>query len=173
MVASVFAVFGESQGGTDRKVIVDTHRVASRHGEGTFSGTGPSKGGRSTAYALPWVIKSPVTADLADRLKVQVAYAISRAKPVRLYVESFGTGNVNDATIEAAIPQVFGLLPAAIIRGLDLHKPRYATTAIYGHVGRDLPGLMSEQFDRGEPLGVAARLDEPLAAARTNGYPNA
>lgn len=173
MVASAFAVFSESQGDTGRKVIVDMYPVASRHGDGTFSSKGPSKGDHSAAYALRWVVKSAVAAALADRLKVQVAYAIGRAKPIRLYVESFGTGNVDDGTIEAAIPQVFGLPPAAIIRDLDLHKPRYATTTTYGHVGRDLPGLMSEQFDRGEALGAAARLEELLAAARANGYPNA
>src|SRR6478609_873587 len=118
---------------TGRKVIVDTYGGASRHGGGAFSGKDPSKVDRSAAYALRWVAKNAVAAGLADRLEVQVAYAIGRAKPVGLYVESFGTGHVDDATIEAAILQVFDLRPAAIIRDLDLLRPIYAKTATYGH----------------------------------------
>ncbi|WJX99241.1 methionine adenosyltransferase [Curtobacterium sp. SP.BCp] len=143
---------------TGRKVIVDTYGGASRHGGGAFSGKDPSKVDRSAAYALRWVAKNAVAAGLADRLEVQVAYAIGRAKPVGLYVESFGTGHVDDATIEAAILQVFDLRPAAIIRDLDLLKPRYATTATYGHFGRDLPGFTWEQLDRVEELRAAAGL---------------
>ena len=143
---------------TGRKVIVDTYGGASRHGGGAFSGKDPSKVDRSAAYALRWVAKNAVAAGLADRLEVQVAYAIGRAKPVGLYVESFGTGNVDDATIEAAITEVFDLRPAAIIRDLDLLKPRYAQTAAYGHFGRELPGFTWEQLDRVEELRAAAGL---------------
>lgn len=143
---------------TGRKVIVDTYGGASRHGGGAFSGKDPSKVDRSAAYALRWVAKNAVAAGLADRLEVQVAYAIGRAAPVGLYVESFGTGHVDDATIEAAIRQVFDLRPAAIIRDLDLLKPRYAKTATYGHFGRELPGFTWEQLDRVEELRAAAGL---------------
>ena len=143
---------------TGRKVIVDTYGGASRHGGGAFSGKDPSKVDRSAAYALRWVAKNAVAAGLADRLEVQVAYAIGRAKPVGLYVETFGTGHVDDATIEAAIRQVFDLRPAAIIRDLDLLRPIYAQTATYGHFGRELPGFTWEQLDRVEELRAAAGL---------------
>ncbi|PZE67446.1 MULTISPECIES: methionine adenosyltransferase [unclassified Curtobacterium] len=143
---------------TGRKVIVDTYGGASRHGGGAFSGKDPSKVDRSAAYALRWVAKNAVAAGLADRLEVQVAYAIGRAAPVGLYVESFGTGHVDDATIEAAIRQVFDLRPAAIIRDLDLLTPKYAQTATYGHFGRELPGFTWEQLDRVEELRTAAGL---------------
>ncbi|OII13493.1 methionine adenosyltransferase [Curtobacterium sp. MCBA15_008] len=143
---------------TGRKVIVDTYGGASRHGGGAFSGKDPSKVDRSAAYALRWVAKNAVAAGLADRLEVQVAYAIGRAAPVGLYVESFGTGHVDDATIEAAIRQVFDLRPAAIIRDLDLLRPIYAQTATYGHFGRELPGFTWEQLDRVEELRAAAGL---------------
>ncbi|TDN44753.1 methionine adenosyltransferase [Curtobacterium flaccumfaciens] len=143
---------------TGRKVIVDTYGGASRHGGGAFSGKDPSKVDRSAAYALRWVAKNAVAAGLADRLEVQVAYAIGRAAPVGLYVESFGTGHVDDATIEAAIRQVFDLRPAAIIRDLDLLRPIYAKTATYGHFGRELPGFTWEQLDRVEELRAAAGL---------------
>ncbi|WP_420367849.1 methionine adenosyltransferase [Curtobacterium sp. L1-20] len=143
---------------TGRKVIVDTYGGASRHGGGAFSGKDPSKVDRSAAYALRWVAKNAVAAGLADRLEVQVAYAIGRAAPVGLYVESFGTGHVDDATIESAIRQVFDLRPAAIIRDLDLLRPVYAKTATYGHFGRELPGFTWEQLDRVEELRAAAGL---------------
>ncbi|QWS34443.1 methionine adenosyltransferase [Curtobacterium aetherium] len=143
---------------TGRKVIVDTYGGASRHGGGAFSGKDPSKVDRSAAYALRWVAKNAVAAGLADRLEVQVAYAIGRAAPVGLYVESFGTGHVDDATIEAAIRQVFDLRPAAIIRDLDLLTPKYAQTATYGHFGRELPGFTWEHLDRVEELRTAAGL---------------
>ena len=107
---------------------------------------------------MRWVAKNAVAAGLADRLEVQVAYAIGRAKPVGLYVETFGTGHVDDAIIEAAIRQVFDLRPAAIIRDLDLLRPIYAQTATYGHFGRELPGFTWEQLDRVDALRAAAGL---------------
>jgi S-adenosylmethionine synthetase len=143
---------------TGRKIIVDTYGGASRHGGGAFSGKDPSKVDRSAAYAMRWVAKNAVAAGLADRLEVQVAYAIGRAAPVGLYVETFGTGHVADDVIEAAIRQVFDLRPAAIIRDLDLLKPKYARTATYGHFGRELEGFTWESLDRVEQLRAAAGL---------------
>jgi len=143
---------------TGRKVIVDTYGGASRHGGGAFSGKDPSKVDRSAAYAMRWVAKNAVAAGLADRLEVQIAYAIGRAAPVGLYVESFGTGHVDDETITDAIRAVFDLRPAAIIRDLDLLQPKYAATATYGHFGRELPGFTWEALDRVEQLRAAAGL---------------
>ncbi|WP_066519275.1 methionine adenosyltransferase [Curtobacterium ammoniigenes] len=143
---------------TGRKVIVDTYGGASRHGGGAFSGKDPSKVDRSAAYAMRWVAKNAVAAGLADRLEVQVAYAIGRAAPVGLYVESFGTGHVDDETITRAITEVFDLRPAAIIRDLDLLQPKYAQTATYGHFGRELPGFTWESLDRVDALRQAAGL---------------
>lgn len=143
---------------TGRKIIVDTYGGAARHGGGAFSGKDPSKVDRSAAYALRWVAKNAVAAGLADKLEVQVAYAIGKAAPVGLYVESFGTGKVSDAEIIAAITEVFDLRPAAIIRDLDLLRPIYAPTAAYGHFGRELPHFTWERLDRVEALRHAARL---------------
>jgi S-adenosylmethionine synthetase len=141
---------------TGRKIIVDTYGGASRHGGGAFSGKDPSKVDRSAAYALRWVAKNAVAAGLADRLEVQVAYAIGTAAPVGLYVESFGTGHVDDERIIAAIREVFDLRPAAIIRDLDLLRPIYAATSTYGHFGRELPGFTWERLDRVDALRSAA-----------------
>ncbi|HEY8588282.1 MAG TPA: methionine adenosyltransferase [Naasia sp.] len=143
---------------TGRKIIVDTYGGAARHGGGAFSGKDPSKVDRSAAYAMRWVAKNAVAAGLADRLEVQIAYAIGRAAPVGLYVETFGTGAVSDDTIIDAIREVFDLRPAAIIRDLDLLKPRYAQTATYGHFGRELPGFTWERLDRVDDLRSAAGL---------------
>ena len=143
---------------TGRKIIVDTYGGAARHGGGAFSGKDPSKVDRSGAYAMRWVAKNAVAAGLADRLEVQIAYAIGRAAPVGLYVETFGTGAVSDETIIDAIREVFDLRPAAIIRDLDLLKPRYAQTATYGHFGRELPGFTWERLDRVDDLRSAAGL---------------
>jgi S-adenosylmethionine synthetase len=143
---------------TGRKIIVDTYGGAARHGGGAFSGKDPSKVDRSAAYALRWVAKNVVAAGLADRLEVQVAYAIGKAAPVGLYVESFGTGHVDDETIIAAIREVFDLRPASIIRELDLLRPIYAQTATYGHFGRELPDFGWEKLDRVDALRSAARL---------------
>ncbi|MGI6878211.1 methionine adenosyltransferase [Microbacterium sp. gxy059] len=143
---------------TGRKIIVDTYGGAARHGGGAFSGKDPSKVDRSAAYAMRWVAKNAVAAGLARRLEVQVAYAIGRARPVGLYVETFGTGAVSDETITAAIREVFDLRPAAIIRDLDLLRPIYAQTAAYGHFGRELPDFTWERTDRVEALRRAAGL---------------
>jgi S-adenosylmethionine synthetase len=143
---------------TGRKIIVDTYGGAARHGGGAFSGKDPSKVDRSAAYALRWVAKNAVAAGLADRLEVQVAYAIGKAAPVGLYVESFGTGHVDDETIIGAIREVFDLRPASIIRELDLLRPIYAQTATYGHFGRELPDFGWERLDRVDALRSAARL---------------
>ncbi|TXN32077.1 methionine adenosyltransferase [Lacisediminihabitans profunda] len=143
---------------TGRKIIVDTYGGASRHGGGAFSGKDPSKVDRSAAYAMRWVAKNVVAAGLADRLEVQVAYAIGKAAPVGLYVESFGTAHVAEASIIEAIRQVFDLRPAAIIRDLDLLRPIYAVTATYGHFGRELPEFTWERLDRVDDLRSAAGL---------------
>ena len=143
---------------TGRKIIVDTYGGASRHGGGAFSGKDPSKVDRSAAYALRWVAKNAVAAGLADRLEVQVAYAIGTASPVGLYVETFGSGHVGDEKIIAAIRDVFDLRPAAIIRDLNLLRPIYAATATYGHFGRELPDFTWEVTDRVDDLRSAAGL---------------
>jgi S-adenosylmethionine synthetase len=143
---------------TGRKIIVDTYGGAARHGGGAFSGKDPSKVDRSAAYALRWVAKNVVAAGLADRLEVQVAYAIGTASPVGLYVETFGTGAIPDERIIAAIREVFDLRPAAIIRDLDLLRPIYAPTASYGHFGRELPDFTWERTDRVDELRSVARL---------------
>ena len=118
----------------------------------------PSKVDRSAAYAMRWVAKNAVAAGLADRLEVQVAYAIGKAKPVGLYVETFGTGRVADDVITNAILEVFDLRPAAIIDQLDLLRPIYAQTAAYGHFGRELPDFTWERTDRADALRAAAGL---------------
>jgi S-adenosylmethionine synthetase len=143
---------------TGRKIIVDTYGGASRHGGGAFSGKDPSKVDRSAAYAMRWVAKNAVAAGFAERLELQVAYAIGKAAPVGLYVETFGTGTVPDDRIIAAIREVFDLRPAAIIHDLDLLRPIYAKTATYGHFGRELPDFTWERLDRVDDLRSAAGL---------------
>ncbi|CAN5304848.1 methionine adenosyltransferase [soil metagenome] len=143
---------------TGRKIIVDTYGGAARHGGGAFSGKDPSKVDRSAAYAMRWVAKNAVAAGLADRLEVQVAYAIGKASPVGLYVETFGTGHTDDATIIDAIQSVFDLRPSAIISGLDLLRPIYAQTASYGHFGRELPDFTWERLDKVDDLRSAAHI---------------
>lgn len=143
---------------TGRKIIVDTYGGMARHGGGAFSGKDPSKVDRSAAYAMRWVAKNIVAAGLADRAEVQVAYAIGRATPVGLYVETFGTARegLSDEAIQAAVTEVFDLRPAAIIRELDLLRPIYAQTAAYGHFGRTDLDLPWEQLNRVEQLRAAA-----------------
>ncbi|MGW6130563.1 methionine adenosyltransferase [Cellulomonas sp. NPDC055163] len=133
---------------TGRKIIVDTYGGMARHGGGAFSGKDPSKVDRSAAYAMRWVAKNVVAAGLARRCEVQVAYAIGKAHPVGLYVETFGTGTVPVGRLTAAIREVFDLRPAAIIRDLDLLRPIYQRTAAYGHFGRDLADFTWERTDR-------------------------
>ena len=143
---------------TGRKIIVDTYGGAARHGGGAFSGKDPSKVDRSAAYAMRWVAKNAVAAGLADKLEIQVAYAIGAAAPVGLYVESFGTAHVPEERIIEAIREVFDLLPAAIVRDLQLMRPIYAKTASYGHFGRELPDFTWERTDRVDDLRAAAGL---------------
>ncbi|MBV0894923.1 methionine adenosyltransferase [Microbacterium sp. NC79] len=143
---------------TGRKIIIDTYGGAARHGGGAFSGKDPSKVDRSAAYAMRWVAKNAVAAGLADRLEVQVAYAIGKAAPVGLYVESFGTGKIDDDAIAKAITNVFDLRPSAIIEELDLLRPIYAATAAYGHFGRELPDFTWEKTTRVAELRAAAGL---------------
>ena len=142
---------------TGRKIIVDTYGGASRHGGGAFSGKDPSKVDRSAAYAMRWVAKNVVAAGLADRAEVQVAYAIGVARPVGLYVETFGTAHVAEEKIVAAIEEVFDLRPKAIIEALDLLRPIYAQTASYGHFGRELPNFTWERTDRADALKSAIK----------------
>jgi S-adenosylmethionine synthetase len=141
---------------TGRKIIVDTYGGYARHGGGAFSGKDPSKVDRSAAYAMRWVAKNVVAAGLAERCEAQVAYAIGKAHPVSLFVETFGTETVPVERIEKAIGEVFDLRPAAIIRDLDLLKPVYQQTAAYGHFGRELPGFTWERTDRVAELKSAA-----------------
>jgi S-adenosylmethionine synthetase len=138
---------------TGRKIIVDTYGGMARHGGGAFSGKDPSKVDRSAAYALRWVAKNVVAAGLASRCEVQAAYAIGKAHPVGVFVETFGTGVISDEAIQEAILRVFDLRPAAIIRDLDLLRPIYRATSAYGHFGR--------------PQGVNVLLDNDDPASRT------
>ncbi|WP_215543732.1 methionine adenosyltransferase [Amycolatopsis sp. CA-230715] len=137
---------------TGRKIIVDTYGGMARHGGGAFSGKDPSKVDRSAAYAMRWVAKNVVAAGLASRVEVQVAYAIGKASPVGLFVETFGTETVDPTKIQSAISEVFDLRPAAIIRDLDLLRPIYSPTAAYGHFGRPDLDLPWENTQRAEAL---------------------
>jgi S-adenosylmethionine synthetase len=141
---------------TGRKIIVDTYGGMARHGGGAFSGKDPSKVDRSAAYAMRWVAKNIVAAGLARRAEVQVAYAIGKAQPVGVFVQTFGTGVVSDEVIQKAVLEVFDLRPAAIIRDLDLLRPIYALTSAYGHFGRELAEFTWENTDRAEKLKAAA-----------------
>ena len=137
---------------TGRKIIVDTYGGMARHGGGAFSGKDPSKVDRSAAYAMRWVAKNVVAAGLADRCEVQVAYAIGKAQPVGLFIETFGTEKFDLDKISDAVKEVFDLRPAAIIRDLNLLRPIYAKTAAYGHFGRELPDFSWEKTDRANAL---------------------
>ncbi|WP_105970516.1 methionine adenosyltransferase [Streptomyces geranii] len=145
-------------GVTGRKIIIDTYGGMARHGGGAFSGKDPSKVDRSAAYAMRWVAKNVVAARLASRCEVQVAYAIGKAEPVGLFVETFGTANVATDRIEQAISRVFDLRPGALVRDLDLLRPIYTRTAAYGHFGREHPDFTWERTDRAEALREAAGL---------------
>ncbi|WP_026127854.1 methionine adenosyltransferase domain-containing protein, partial [Nocardiopsis lucentensis] len=126
-----------------------------RHGGGAFSGKDPSKVDRSAAYATRWVAKNIVAAELAERAEVQVAYAIGKAHPVGVFIETFGTEKVAPELIEKAVKEIFDLRPAAIVRDLDLLRPIYAKTAAYGHFGRELPDFTWERTDRASALRSA------------------
>jgi S-adenosylmethionine synthetase len=140
---------------TGRKIIVDTYGGMARHGGGAFSGKDPSKVDRSAAYAMRWVAKNVVAAGLARRCEVQVAYAIGKAHPVGVFVETFGTETVPVAKIQNAVTSVFDLRPAAIIRDLNLLRPIYSQTAAYGHFGRELPNFTWEVTNRVDELRAA------------------
>ena len=141
---------------TGRKIIVDTYGGMARHGGGAFSGKDPSKVDRSAAYAMRWIAKNVVAAGLASRCEVQVAYAIGKAQPVGLFIETFGTEKVAPNKIVDAVMATFDLRPAAIIRDLNLLRPIYSATASYGHFGRELPGFTWEKTDRAAALKEAA-----------------
>ena len=143
---------------TGRKIIVDTYGGMARHGGGAFSGKDPSKVDRSAAYAVRWIAKNIVAAGLAERAELQVAYAIGKAEPVGLYVDTFGTGHVPDEAIISAVREVFDLRPAAIIRDLDLLRPIYRKTAAYGHFGRSDSDFTWENLDRVTALAEAVGL---------------
>lgn len=137
---------------TGRKIIVDTYGGMARHGGGAFSGKDPSKVDRSAAYAMRWVAKNVVAAGLARRCEVQVAYAIGKAHPVGVFVETFGTETVPVSKVQNAVTTVFDLRPAAIIRDLNLLRPIYSQTAAYGHFGRELPNFTWEVTNRVDAL---------------------
>ena len=152
-------VIGGPQGDaglTGRKIIVDTYGGMARHGGGAFSGKDPSKVDRSAAYAMRWVAKNVVAAGLADKVELQVAYAIGVAKPVAVFVECFGTEKVGVESIQKAVMETFDLRPAAIIRDLDLKRPIFSKTSAYGHFGRELPEFSWEKTDRATALREAA-----------------
>jgi S-adenosylmethionine synthetase len=142
---------------TGRKIIVDTYGGMARHGGGAFSGKDPSKVDRSAAYAMRWVAKNVVAAGLAKRCEVQVAYAIGKAQPVGVFVETFGTETVPVARIQDAVVSTFDLRPAAIIRDLELLRPIYSLTSAYGHFGRELPEFAWERTDRVSALQNAIK----------------
>ena len=141
---------------TGRKIIADTYGGMSRHGGGAFSGKDPTKVDRSAAYAARWVAKNVVAAGLADRCEVQVAYAIGVARPMNVFVETFGTAKIDEELIAKAVTDVFDLRPAAIIHYLDLRRPIYKQTASYGHFGRSDLDLPWERLDRVDALREAA-----------------
>ena len=149
---------------TGRKIIVDTYGGMARHGGGAFSGKDPSKVDRSAAYAARWVAKNIVAAGLADRVEVQVAYAIGVAHPVSVMVETFGTEKVGRAKIAELVDEHFDLRPGAFREELDLHRPIYQKTAAYGHFGREDDDFTWEQTDKAEALAAAAGLGAPASA---------
>ncbi len=148
-------VIGGPQGDsglTGRKIIVDTYGGYGRHGGGAFSGKDPTKVDRSAAYASRWVAKNLVAAGLADKLEIQLAYAIGVARPVSIEIDTFGTGNLPEDKIVEIVNKVFDLRPSAIIRELDLRRPIYKQTAAYGHFGRNDLNLPWEQLNKVEEI---------------------
>ena len=141
---------------TGRKIIVDTYGGMGRHGGGAFSGKDPSKVDRSAAYYARYIAKNLVAAKLCTRVEVQLAYAIGVAKPVSIYVDSFGTSSLPDERLSQIIQEHFDARPAAIIRELDLLRPVYSATAAYGHFGRTGQGFTWERTDRAHSLAAAA-----------------
>jgi len=154
-------VIGGPQGDcglTGRKIIVDTYGGMARHGGGAFSGKDPTKVDRSAAYAARYVAKNCVAAGLADRIEIQLAYAIGVAHPVSIRVDTFGTNHIPEERIVELIRNNFDLRPAAIIRDLDLRRPIYKKTAAYGHFGRNDPDFTWERTDKAEILRQQAGL---------------
>ena len=145
-------------GFTGRKLLVDTYGGVARHGGGAFSGKDPTKVDRSASYAARYVAKNLVAAGLADRLEIQVSYAIGVAHPLSINIETFGTGKVSDEIIAKLINQHFDLRPAAIIRNLDLRRPIYRKTACFGHFGRDDLNLPWEKTDQAAVLRAETRI---------------
>jgi S-adenosylmethionine synthetase len=150
---------------TGRKIIVDTYGGMARHGGGAFSGKDPTKVDRSAAYAARYVAKNLVSAGLADRVELQVAYAIGVARPVSIEVDCFGTERVPLGKIEELVQEHFDLRPGAILRDLDLLRPIYAKTAAYGHFGRSDHDFTWERTDKAEELRIAAGLTPEVPAA--------
>jgi S-adenosylmethionine synthetase len=153
-------VIGGPQGDsglTGRKIIVDTYGGYARHGGGAFSGKDPTKVDRSGAYAARWVAKNVVAAHLARRCEIQIAYAIGVAKPVSIFVDTFGTGTVSDDVLSLAVQEVFDLRPASIISALELRRPIYRKLAAYGHMGREELDVPWERTDKAAALAEAAR----------------
>ena len=153
----IFTVGGPKAdaGLTGRKIIVDTYGGMGRHGGGAFSGKDPSKVDRSAAYAARYIAKNIVAAGLADKCEVELAYSIGVAEPVSLYVNTFGTGKVEESELETAVRKIFPTKPADIIRELDLKRPIYQKTSAYGHFGRELPEFSWEKRDKVEELKKA------------------
>jgi S-adenosylmethionine synthetase len=149
---------------TGRKIIVDTYGGTGRHGGGAFSGKDPTKVDRSACYMARYIAKNLVGAGLADRIEIQLAYAIGVAEPVSVRVDSFGTGAVEDGRLEALAREHFPLTPRGIIEHLDLRRPIYRATAAYGHFGRDEPGFSWERLDKAHELRAAARLGGDVPA---------
>src|SRR6202030_4800662 len=149
---------------TGRKIIVDTYGGVARHGGGAFSGKDPSKVDRSAAYAARWVAKNLVAAGVAERCEVQLSYAIGRAHPTSISVETFGTGTVSEDELDELVRRHFDLRPGAIIANMNLMRPIYRPTAAYGHFGRDDLGVPWELTDRVEAL----RADAPVTARSGN-----
>ncbi|HEV2109565.1 MAG TPA: methionine adenosyltransferase [Thermomicrobiales bacterium] len=154
----VFGGPAADAGLTGRKIIVDTYGGMARHGGGAFSGKDPTKVDRSGAYAARYVAKNVVAAGLAERFELQISYAIGKSHPVSVFVETFGTGQVDDAVIERLVREHFDLRPGAIIDQLDLLRPIYRQTATYGHFGRPDLDLPWERTDKAEQLAEAAGL---------------
>jgi len=144
---------------TGRKIIVDTYGGLARHGGGAFSGKDPTKVDRSATYMARYIAKNLVAAGIAERLELQVSYAIGVARPLSLMVETFGTGRISDERIVELINENFDLRPAAIIRDLNLRRPIYKATAAYGHFGRDDIDAPWEYTDKAEILRHQAGLD--------------
>src|SRR3954469_11003936 len=149
---------------TGRKIIVDTYGGMARHGGGAFSGKDPSKVDRSAAYAARYVAKNLVAAGLADRVEVQVAYAIGVAHPVSVMIETFGTEKIGRAKIAQLVDEHFDLRPGAFRKALDLHRPIYQKTAAYGHFGRDDDDFTWERTDKAEALAAAAGIGARASA---------